>query len=159
MQQSETEHWREREQDYADRIEQLERQLQQQISEVNRFQGSDRVSIQGYEERILKLQAEWRRREEVLEETIQTLRSRLEGQHNNGNKHRLEIEELKQYIVEAVETPAQQLRQKQLEFLRDMEHLKMEHSQASESLRIQFRIEIEDLTRRLRQAETERNSL
>jgi chromosome segregation ATPase len=113
MQQSDTQNWRVREQELLDRIEYLETQ---QPAEHNK--SSDRSAIQFYEERIARLQSE-------LDKTH--LQSK--GQLERDSRYQQEIEELKMFIIEKVEGPGQHLRQKQLEFQRELERIQIEHGQ------------------------------
>ena len=68
------------------------------------------------------MQAEWGRKQYEQEETIKTLRSRLEDATRNKSSadrhYQLEIESLKKFIVDAVENPSMQLKQRENEFSR-----------------------------------------
>lgn len=160
MQQSEVQSWKTREDEYIAKVTHLELQYDQLNSELLRYKNNDRATIQIYEEKINEMQAEWGRRQNDLEETIQQLRGRLEDATRNRSSadhhYQLEIESLKKFIVDAVENPALQLKHKENEFAREIEKLTLLNSKNEESVRQKFKVEIEALTAIQRRMEGER---
>ena len=63
MQHAEAQNIKVREEEYHQKVEQLELQLDQMNAELQRYRNNDRATVQIYEDKIHEIQAEWGRKQ------------------------------------------------------------------------------------------------